>query len=140
MAGTGRWKGGALAVGLLIGGGLLWIGLQRFQEARLRAREDAAIAQLRLLYEGQDRFYQDDLEGDGVYDFATLDELIALELVSDSLAAAAGYRLQVAPEGPRWQAWAEPLEEPGRRFFTDQTGVIRVEAGERASAASPALD
>ena len=69
------------------------------------------------------------------------DELISQFFLNEEpTVAKTGYqiRLRPAPDAGSYTITATPADtaSPARRFFTDQTGVIRAEAGRDATAAS----
>ena len=70
---------------------------------------------------------------------------ITNELITDRLLSeepsAEGYTIQLLPsaDAVSYTATATPRTPGGKYFFTDKTGVIRVETGKPATAESPAL-
>jgi len=67
------------------------------------------------------------------------------ELVADRLLtaepAAEGYRITLlpSPDAGSYTLQATPADAAARHFFTDQSGVVRVETGKPATAESPEL-
>jgi sulfite reductase beta subunit-like hemoprotein len=67
------------------------------------------------------------------------------ELIDDRLLdpepVAEGYRIRMvpSPDAVSYTVEAAPVDDSGRHFFTDKTGIIRAEAGKPATAASPDL-
>ena len=110
----------AVLVGLL---------LPAVQAPRENLKRSAAVDELAALARAQDLFRSSDADGDGVDDYGTLAELIALGLVPplpdgksqgylfeiDLLASPPGYRLHATPVVPPDAVW----------FFADETQVIR---------------
>ena len=102
-------------------------------EARALGNEAAAIGALKTINTAQTLFREGDKEQDGVFDYATLAELSAAQLVDGVLGSGTkqGYKFATEPgkKAPEflWAATASPLE-PGktgsRWFFTNQAGVI----------------
>ncbi|HET9218836.1 MAG TPA: hypothetical protein VFR18_17765 [Terriglobia bacterium] len=70
----------------------------------------------------------------------TTQELIADRLLTTE-PEAEGYRIRMvpSPDAVSYTAEATPAESAGRHFFTDKTGIIRVETGKPATATSPEL-
>jgi hypothetical protein len=97
--------------------------------------EDAALDALRRTNEAQSTY----LKINRRYAL-TYDELIEARLLSDEPSSAQiGYdfNLRPAADAESYKLYADPNGNVGRRFFTDQTGVIRSENGKSASVDSP---
>ena len=95
--------------------------------------ERHAIGALKVINTSQTLFREGDKEGDGLLDYATLDELSNATLIDSVLGSGVrqGYRFEVraSPTTPEflWFAVANPVS-PGtsgdRSFCTNHTGVI----------------
>lgn len=117
------------------------IAVPQLLSARNAAEEGSAMATLRRLMTAQAAYAA---TGDGR--FGELEELMAADLIDESLVAseAQGYDYAVIPRGKRgYSVTATPRRESGsvrRRFFGDETGVIRYTIdGSMPSAHSPSV-
>lgn len=109
--------------------------------------ESYAIRSLRTLMASQAMFLGDDRDGDGIDDYAaSLAELEDHGLIDDELGAGTtqGYEfsLIVSLDGLAWSATAVPIT-PGltgdRRFFVDDSGVIRFTASGVPTSSDPPI-
>lgn len=135
--------GAVLAVyGLLAGAAFV----RELLQARARGNEAQAIGSLIAIQRGQTRVRAEDLDHDGLADYASLAELSDLQLIDGVLGAGqkAGYSFALATTGPaaggeaRWIATAAPRTPPGapppreevgpsgaRWFVVTQEGPVR---------------
>ena len=96
---------------------------------RRRANEAGVMQVLRGISAAQVRFRTEDLEGDGVLDYArNLEELHEAGLITDTVArhAVHGYMINVTGEQFEWKCTARPLSRRagGRNFSICADGVI----------------
>jgi len=121
--------GGLILFGLfvLVGGIALylWFGmLKPYAEGLERPR----VPLLRKVAAAQTQFRVQDLDKDGIQDFADLKELVKAKLLMDREVHKAGFVfIEPATSDPenRWWAVAQPLHpSQGRSFFINHTGVI----------------
>lgn len=135
------WRRGVLALALLLAlaAALYWwiVLIPRSELERMRAREAELIDQLRNLVSAQRRFYDQDLDDDGVYDYANAGELAAMRLFDAR--AIVQYQVELEVEAIRWQATAAPRDGRGHYFFVDHTGVVRAQTAVFAGSHSAPL-
>lgn len=121
------------------------IAIPNLLEARKSANESAAISTLRTLVTTQQLFRDSDRDGNGLADFATV--LNALsgngQLIDDTLANGTkqGYIFNMTGNGLTWSCTATPVSPKTgtRRFFADDSGVIRFSATAIPDGNSPAI-
>ncbi len=133
------WPGCLIGMLLLVSAAAVWWLIVRPKLAleRERTREAALVEHLHSLVDAQQQFYDEDLDEDGVYDYATASELAAQKLFDAQTNAL--YRIELEVEAIRWQATAEPKDGQGRYFFVDHTGVVRAQTGTFAGPQSEKL-
>ena len=112
---------------VFVGGGILyfWFGmLKPYTEGLERPR----VPLLKKVAAAQTKFRVQDLDNDGIRDFANLKELIKAKLLTDTEVQKAGFVfIEPATSDPksRWWAVAQPLHSgQGRSFFINHIGVI----------------
>jgi len=115
------------------------IALPNLARSRTQANEAAVAGALKKLAAAQERFLnkaQHDLDGDGVWDYGTLDELREQHLIDGELAGGVvrgyGFTVEVTPSAaygaPRYSCTAKPLAQGKSGFRTysvDETGQVR---------------
>jgi len=119
------------------------IAIPNFIQARRASNEASAVQHLRTLATAQSMFQSNDKEQDGASDYAlSLAELLSTNLIDSNLASGqtAGYvfAMETASTGILWTADAVPQNQNtgGRRFFVDESGIIRYSYVGRATSAS----
>jgi len=123
------------------------IAIPNLLEARKSANESAAISSLRTLVTTQQLFRDSDRDGDGLADFA--ESLTALQnngnLIDSTLASGnkQGYTFAMTAGASNlsWSCTAIPVSNKTgtRRFFADESGVIRFSVSATPSASSSPL-
>ena len=103
----------------------VWFGvLKPYTETLERPR----VPLLKKVAAAQTKFRVQDLDNNGIRDFANLKELIKAKLLTDTEVQKAGFVfIEPATSDPknRWWAVAQPLHpSQGRSFFINHTGVI----------------
>ncbi len=110
--------------------------------ARAAVNEASAISSLRTLVSSQAMYFQGDIDGDGVNDYGLLSELYEHGLIGDVLGKGtkSGYNFSVVITATGWEAVALPVSGEGRRFYVNETGVIRFSLDGSPSAESPPIE
>ena len=118
---------GLAGITALIVGGLAYVwffGLKPYAENLEKPR----VPLLKKIAAAQTKFRDQDLDKDGVKDFANVKELIKANLLTYEEVQKAGFVfVEPATTSPKnyWWAVAQPLHpSQGRSFFINQTGVI----------------
>lgn len=111
------------------------IAIPQYLTAIQRAKETAAIAYMRQWITAQEQYK---LQAVGYAE--KLDELIQdgfLEPPNQKL----GYEFKIEDEenGQEWSGTGKPQKKQWRHFYTDHTGTIRYEIGEKADEDSPPI-
>ena len=114
------------------------IAIPNLIEARKAGNEAAAIGTCRTVASAQALFREGDREADGSIDYATsMPELGSASLVDEDLAGGtkSGYEFSVLGTSFDWSMTAgAQVNQGGRDFFTDESGVIRFTAEENGPA------
>jgi prepilin-type N-terminal cleavage/methylation domain-containing protein len=123
------------------------IAIPNLLEARKSANESAAISSLRTLVTTQQLFRDSDRDGDGLADFAQNFTALAASangsLIDSTLASGTkqGYSFAMSvPTGNlSWSCVATPVSNKTgtRRFFADESGVIRFSTGTASETSTP---
>jgi type IV pilus assembly protein PilA len=116
------------------------IAIPNLVTSRMAANEASAISACRTI--GTAQLTYSSTVGNG--SFGSLDELVGARMIDEALGSGVkeGYNFTVNAAGQTFEVTAEPITlgtTGNRGFYTDQTGVIRAEAGGGAGSGSPPL-
>jgi len=120
------------------------IAIPNLIEARKGANESAAIATLRTMVTVQTLFRDGDKDSDGTPNYGTnLAVLQAANLIDTVLASGTkqGYLVTLLGQTFAWTADAHPQSNNtgNRRFFVDESGVIRFSQGDLPNSGNPPI-
>ncbi len=125
-AGVGAMPAAA-AVGIVAA-----IAIPNLLAARGAANEASAISSMRTIVSSNAMFFQGDIEGDGMNDYAlSLEEMMEVGLIDNVLGSGmkSGYIFEYGTDDPStgWWLRAMPADGNGRYFYVDESGVMRQE-------------